>query len=100
MPESTLTDIIRYYTREAGVRNLKRELAKLARKAVTKLVKKEVETVEVTPELLDDYLGVRKHRFGLAEEADQVGVVTGLAWTSVGGDLLSIERCACRVKVG
>ncbi len=100
VPESTLTDIIRYYTREAGVRNLKRELAKLARKAVTKLVKKEVETVEVTPELLDDYLGVRKHRFGLAEEADQVGVVTGLAWTSVGGDLLSIERCACRVKVG
>ncbi|MCK0170653.1 endopeptidase La [Aliiroseovarius sp. S1123] len=91
VPESTLTDIIRYYTREAGVRNLKRELAKLARKAVTKLVKKEVETVEVTPELLDDYLGVRKHRFGLAEEADQVGVVTGLAWTSVGGDLLSIE---------
>ncbi|MCK0143331.1 endopeptidase La [Aliiroseovarius sp. F20344] len=91
VPESTLTDIIRYYTREAGVRNLKRELAKLARKAVTKLVKKEVETVEVTPDLLDDYLGVRKHRFGLAEEADQVGVVTGLAWTSVGGDLLSIE---------
>ncbi|SPF76662.1 Lon protease [Aliiroseovarius pelagivivens] len=91
VPESTLTDIIRYYTREAGVRNLKRELAKLARKAVTKLVKKEAEAVEITPELLDDYLGVRKHRFGLAEEADQVGVVTGLAWTSVGGDLLSIE---------
>jgi len=89
--EGALTDVIRYYTREAGVRNLKRELAKLARKAVTKLVKKEVETVEVTPDLLDDYLGVRKHRFGLAEEADQVGVVTGLAWTSVGGDLLSIE---------
>ncbi|WP_432449738.1 endopeptidase La [Aliiroseovarius marinus] len=89
--ETALTDVIRYYTREAGVRNLKRELAKLARKAVTKLVKKEVETVEVTPDLLDDYLGVRKHRFGLAEEADQVGVVTGLAWTSVGGDLLSIE---------
>ncbi|WP_371169777.1 endopeptidase La [Aliiroseovarius sp. 2305UL8-7] len=89
--EGALTDMIRYYTREAGVRNLKRELAKLARKAVTKLVKKEVEAVEVTPELLDDYLGVRKHRFGLAEQEDQVGVVTGLAWTSVGGDLLSIE---------
>lgn len=86
-----LTDVIRYYTREAGVRNLKRELAKLARKAVTKLVKKEVETVDVTPDLLDEYLGVRKHRFGLAEQEDQVGVVTGLAWTSVGGDLLSIE---------
>ena len=89
--ESALTDMIRYYTREAGVRNLKRELAKLARKAVTKLVKKEVTSVEVTPDLLDDYLGVRKHRFGLAEHEDQVGVVTGLAWTSVGGDLLSIE---------
>ncbi|WP_298907176.1 endopeptidase La [uncultured Aliiroseovarius sp.] len=89
--EGALTDVIRYYTREAGVRNLKRELAKLARKAVTKLVKKEVETVDVTPDLLDDYLGVRKHRFGLAEQEDQVGVVTGLAWTSVGGDLLSIE---------
>ncbi|MCK8462645.1 endopeptidase La [Aliiroseovarius sp. S1339] len=89
--EAALTDMIRYYTREAGVRNLKRELAKLARKAVTQLVKKEVETVEVTPDLLEDYLGVRKHRFGLAEQEDQVGVVTGLAWTSVGGDLLSIE---------
>ncbi|WP_133486384.1 endopeptidase La [Aliiroseovarius marinus] len=89
--EGALTDVIRYYTREAGVRNLKRELAKLARKAVTKLVKKEVETVDVTPDLLDEYLGVRKHRFGLAEQEDQVGVVTGLAWTSVGGDLLSIE---------
>ncbi|SEW21589.1 ATP-dependent proteinase. Serine peptidase. MEROPS family S16 [Aliiroseovarius sediminilitoris] len=91
VPEQTLTDIIRYYTREAGVRNLKRELAKLARKAVTKLVKKEVEAIEVTPDLLDEYLGVRKHRFGLAEQEDQIGVVTGLAWTSVGGDLLSIE---------
>ncbi|WP_282181039.1 endopeptidase La [Aliiroseovarius marinus] len=89
--EGALTDVIRYYTREAGVRNLKRELAKLARKAVTKLVKKEVDTVDVTPDLLDEYLGVRKHRFGLAEQEDQVGVVTGLAWTSVGGDLLSIE---------
>ncbi|GHE86867.1 Lon protease [Aliiroseovarius zhejiangensis] len=91
VPETTLTDIIRYYTREAGVRNLKRELAKLARKAVTKLVKKEVDTIEITPDLLDDYLGVRKHRYGLAEKEDQIGVVTGLAWTSVGGDLLSIE---------
>ncbi len=91
VPEATLTDIIRFYTREAGVRNLKRELAKLARKAVTKLVKKEEDTIEVSPELLDDYLGVRKHRFGLAEQEDQIGVVTGLAWTSVGGDLLSIE---------
>ncbi|MCK0139100.1 endopeptidase La [Aliiroseovarius sp. F47248L] len=89
--ESALTDMIRYYTREAGVRNLKRELSKLARKAVTKLVKKEVDKVDVTPDALDDYLGVRKHRYGLAEQEDQIGVVTGLAWTSVGGDLLSIE---------
>ncbi len=89
-PEA-LTDIIRYYTREAGVRNLEREIAKLARKAVTKLVRKEVEQVVITPENLEDYLGVRKFRYGLAEEEDQIGVVTGLAWTSVGGDLLSIE---------
>jgi len=89
--DSALTEMIRRYTREAGVRNLERELAKIARKAVTKIVKKEVETVAVTGENLDDYLGVPKHRYGLAEEEDQVGVVTGLAWTSVGGELLSIE---------
>ena len=86
-----LTDMIRYYTREAGVRNLEREIAKVARKAVTKIVKKEAETITVTPENLDDFLGVRKHKFGLAEDADQVGVVTGLAYTSVGGELLNIE---------
>ncbi|WP_212526050.1 endopeptidase La [Actibacterium sp. MT2.3-13A] len=89
--DEALTDIIRYYTREAGVRNLEREIAKLARKAVTKLVKHETDRVVVTPENLDDFLGVRKFRYGLAEKDDQVGVVTGLAWTSVGGDLLSIE---------
>ncbi|MHA6344922.1 endopeptidase La [Roseivivax sp. CAU 1761] len=89
--DAALTDVIRYYTREAGVRNLERELAKLARKAVTKIVKKEVEKVTITPENLADYLGVRKHRYGLAEEENQVGVVTGLAYTSVGGDLLQIE---------
>ena len=89
--DEALTDIVRYYTREAGVRNLEREIAKLGRKAVTKLVRKEVEQVTVTDENLDDFLGVRKHRFGLAEEEDQVGVVTGLAYTSVGGELLNIE---------
>tara|TARA_R100000935_G_scaffold614_1_gene2302 strand:- start:306 stop:2714 length:2409 start_codon:yes stop_codon:yes gene_type:complete len=89
--DSALTDIARYYTREAGVRNFERELAKIARKAVTKIVKKEVEAVAVTADNLDDYLGVRKHRYGLAEKDDQIGVVTGLAWTSVGGELLSIE---------
>ncbi|WP_298491326.1 endopeptidase La [uncultured Maritimibacter sp.] len=89
--DEAITDVIRYYTREAGVRNLERDLAKLARKAVTKIVRKDVDKVEVTPETLEDYLGVRKFRYGLAEKEDQIGVVTGLAWTSVGGDLLQIE---------
>ncbi|MEM7732671.1 MAG: endopeptidase La [Pseudomonadota bacterium] len=91
LSDAALTDIVRYYTREAGVRNLEREIAKVARKSVTKIIKKEAEAVSVTPDNLDDFLGVRKHRFGLAEEADQVGVVTGLAYTSVGGELLNIE---------
>ncbi len=89
--DDALTAIVQVYTREAGVRNMERELAKVARKAVTKLVKKEAESIEVNAENLSDFLGVEKHRFGLAEEADQVGVVTGLAWTSVGGELLNIE---------
>ena len=89
--DAALTDIIRYYTREAGVRNLERDIAKLARKAVTLIVKGEAERVVVDAADLEDFLGVRKFRYGLAEEEDQVGVVTGLAWTSVGGDLLSIE---------
>ncbi|MGR3619422.1 MAG: endopeptidase La [Roseovarius sp.] len=91
LTDAALTDIIRYYTREAGVRNLEREIAKIARKAVTQIIKKEAETVEVTPDNLSDFLGVRKFKFGLAEETDQVGVVTGLAYTSVGGELLNIE---------
>ncbi|MCR9069615.1 MAG: endopeptidase La [Rhodobacteraceae bacterium] len=91
LTDAALTDVIRYYTREAGVRNLEREIAKLARKAVTTIVKKETDKVVVTPESLEDMLGVRRHKFGLAEKEDQIGVVTGLAWTSVGGDLLSIE---------
>ncbi len=86
-----LTDIIRYYTREAGVRNLEREIAKLCRKAVTEIVKGKAEKVVVTPENLEEFLGVRRFKYGLAEEEDQVGVSTGLAWTEVGGDLLSIE---------
>jgi len=89
--DDALQEMIRTYTREAGVRSLERELAKLARKAVTKLVKKEVDTVNVTATNLEDFLGVKRFRYGLAEMEDQVGVVTGLAWTSVGGDLLSIE---------
>jgi ATP-dependent Lon protease len=87
----TLMEIIRRYTREAGVRNLERELAKICRKAITKIVKKEVENVNVGLEDLEDLLGVKRYRYGLAEQEDSIGVVTGLAWTSVGGDLLSIE---------
>ena len=89
--DDALQEIIRTYTREAGVRNLEREIAKLARKAVTKLVRKEVEEVVITLENLEDFLGVKRFRYGLAETDDVVGVVTGLAWTSAGGDLLSIE---------
>ncbi|MQY41192.1 endopeptidase La [Epibacterium sp. SM1969] len=91
LKEEALNDIIRTYTREAGVRNLEREIAKVARKSLTKIVKKEAESVTVTPDNLDEFLGVPKYRFGLAEKEDQVGVVTGLAYTSVGGELLSIE---------
>ena len=89
--DAALTEIIRTYTREAGVRNLEREIAKLARKAVTEIVKTKVRKVVVTSETLESYLGVKRYRYGLAEAEDQVGVVTGLAWTSVGGELLSIE---------
>jgi ATP-dependent Lon protease len=89
-PEA-LQEMIRTYTREAGVRNLEREIGKTARKAITKIVKGETETVTVTPDNLDDFLGVKKYRYGLAESKDQIGVVTGLAYTSVGGDLLHIE---------
>jgi ATP-dependent Lon protease len=89
--DDALNHIIRYYTREAGVRNLEREIAKLARKAVTDILKGKTKKVEVDPAKVEEYLGVQKHRYGLAEKEDQVGVVTGLAWTSVGGDLLHIE---------
>jgi ATP-dependent Lon protease len=89
--DEALQEMIRTYTREAGVRNLEREIAKLARKAVTQIVGRKLKSVEITPENLESYLGVKRYRYGLAEKDDQVGVVTGLAWTSVGGDLLQIE---------
>jgi ATP-dependent Lon protease len=89
--DAALTHVIRYYTREAGVRNLEREIAKLARKAVTDILKKKTKSVSVDEAKVEDYLGVQRHRYGLVEKEDQVGVVTGLAWTSVGGDLLQIE---------
>ena len=91
LTDEALQEMIRTYTREAGVRNLEREIAKLARKAVTKIVRKDVEKVVITPENLEEYLGVRRFRYGLAEKDDAIGAVTGLAWTQVGGDLLSIE---------
>ena len=91
LTDEALTEIIRTYTREAGVRNLEREIAKVARKSLTRIIKKEAESVTVTPDNLDDFLGVKKYRYGLAEQEDQIGVVTGLAYTSVGGELLSIE---------
>jgi ATP-dependent Lon protease len=89
--DEALNHVIRYYTREAGVRSLEREIAKLARKAVTDILKKTTKSVSVDPAKVEEYLGVQRHRYGLAEKEDQVGVVTGLAWTSVGGDLLQIE---------
>ncbi len=84
-------DVVRTYTREAGVRNLERELAKLCRKVLTEIVRGDVKSVEITPDRLEHYLGVARYRHGLAEEEDQIGVTTGLAYTSVGGDLLHIE---------
>jgi ATP-dependent Lon protease len=90
--ESALRDIVRYYTREAGVRNLEREVAKICRKVVKDiLLKKPTGTITVTPKRLEDYLGVKRFRYGRADEYDQVGQVTGLAWTEVGGELLRIE---------
>ncbi len=90
--ESTLRDIVRFYTREAGVRNLEREISKICRKVVKEvLLKPKDKQVMVTPKNLDKYLGVKRFRYGLAEESDQIGQVTGLAWTEVGGELLSIE---------
>jgi ATP-dependent Lon protease len=91
LTDEALTEIIRRYTREAGVRNLEREMAKLCRKALTKIVKGEQKSVAVTVETVEDFLGVPRFKYGLAEERDEVGVTTGLAWTEVGGDLLSIE---------
>jgi ATP-dependent Lon protease len=90
--EDAIRDIIRYYTREAGVRNLEREIAKICRKVVKEVLlhPKEGKTV-VNSDELEKYLGVQRFRFGLADEKDQVGQVTGLAWTEVGGDLLTIE---------
>jgi ATP-dependent Lon protease len=90
--DSALYDVIRYYTREAGVRNLEREIANLARKAVKEIaITPEIKNIKVTVRNLDKYAGVRKYRFGETEEENLVGIVTGLAWTEVGGELLTVE---------
>jgi ATP-dependent Lon protease len=90
--QNAIRDIVRYYTREAGVRNLEREISKICRKVVKELILKERDQkISVTPRNVDKYLGVKRYRYGLAEEHDQVGQVTGLAWTEVGGELLTIE---------
>ncbi|MGE3302161.1 MAG: endopeptidase La [Hyphomonadaceae bacterium] len=91
LADGALRDLVRRYTREAGVRSLERELANLARKAVRELESKKKEKVEITEANLPDYAGVWKYRYGETDREDQVGVVTGLAWTEVGGDLLTIE---------
>ena len=91
LDDGAIRKIIQNYTREAGVRGLKRELASLARKATTEIVKGKATSVAITADNLSDYAGVERFRFGLAECEDQVGVVTGLAWTEVGGELLTIE---------
>ncbi len=89
--DEALQTLIRRYTREAGVRSLEREVSKLARKAVKEILASDKKAVEVTAENVEDYLGVPKYRYGEAELTDQVGVVTGLAWTEVGGEILTIE---------
>src|SRR6202047_708899 len=91
LTDEAVRDIIRYYTREAGVRNLEREIANLTRKAIKAIVSGKAITIEVTAENLGEYAGVRKFRYGEMEGEDQVGVVTGLAWTEVGGETLTIE---------
>ncbi len=90
--DNSIKDIIRFYTREAGVRNLEREISKICRKAVKQLLtEKDTRSISVTPRNLNKYLGVRRFNYGRAEAQDQVGQVTGLAWTEVGGELLTIE---------
>lgn len=92
MSDEAIREIIRYYTREAGVRSLEREIAKICRKVVKKiLLEKRIKKTVISARNLEEYLGTKRFRFGLAEEKDQTGQVTGLAWTEVGGELLTIE---------
>ncbi|MBI1249908.1 MAG: endopeptidase La [Alphaproteobacteria bacterium] len=98
--DGAIRELVRRYTREAGVRNLERELANLARKAVRDIEQKKATSVHVTAENIPDYAGVWKFRYGETDDDDQIGVVTGLAWTEVGGDLLTIEAVAMPGKGG
>jgi ATP-dependent Lon protease len=91
LQEGALRDLIRYYTREAGVRTLEREIAKLARKSLRQILEGKAKSITITPENLSDFSGVRRFKHGVSEAEPQVGAVTGLAWTSVGGELLTIE---------
>ena len=101
IPDDTILELIRYYTKESGVRSLEREIGAIARKVLTRILKdKDLKTVTVTPKDLEEYLGVKKYRFGLAETEDQIGTTTGLAYTQVGGDLLSIEAACFKGKGG
>ncbi|ALH80740.1 endopeptidase La [Sphingopyxis macrogoltabida] len=98
LTEDGLRDLIRYYTREAGVRTLEREIAKLARKALRRILEGKAEAVVVTPENLAEFSGVRKYKHGISDLEDQIGAVTGLAWTEVGGELLTIEAVTASGK--
>ena len=91
LTDTGLRDLIRYYTREAGVRTLEREVAKLARKSLRRILEKKATAITIDADNLSEFAGVRKFRFGVGEEEDQIGAVTGLAWTEVGGELLTIE---------
>jgi len=96
--DAALRDMIRYYTREAGVRNLKREIANLGRKSIKAIVGGKKKSVSITVKNLGDFLGVQKFRFGETDKEDQIGVVTGLAWTAAGGDILTIEAVSMSGK--
>ena len=91
LDDSAILGLIRYYTREAGVRSLERELSNLARKTVKKIVAGDVASIKIDENNLNDFAGVRKFKYGEIDNDDQVGIVTGLAWTEVGGDILQIE---------
>jgi ATP-dependent Lon protease len=98
--DNAILDIIRFYTREAGVRGLSREIDKIARKSLTNILLQGTTKITVDNKNIREYLGVKKHRFGLADKDSQIGQVTGLAWTSVGGDLLTIEATKYKGKGG